>query len=191
MQGVYQTSLQDASTLGSDMGVATLDESPTLMSMADTHECAVQGCVGRAVRRGWCGKHYQRWIKYGDPLAVRSRWDDHELVSSHQCSVDGCEALVLARELCSLHYQRWQAHGDPLIVLPSGRSRGSSENYFTLHNRVRADRGTPSYCEHCGTTDPEIPYDWAFNHTGSYSNVNDYIRLCRRCHVRFDRNGGD
>ena len=34
--------------------------------------CAVQGClepVGRTGARGWCPRHYQRWLRHGDPLA--------------------------------------------------------------------------------------------------------------------------
>ena len=29
--------------------------------------CSVKGCENLAHARGWCGKHYQRWKKYGDP----------------------------------------------------------------------------------------------------------------------------
>jgi hypothetical protein len=34
--------------------------------------CAVPGC-GRAgkLTRGWCPKHYQRWVRYRDPLATK------------------------------------------------------------------------------------------------------------------------
>lgn len=28
--------------------------------------CTVDGCATRAVSRGWCNKHYSRWLKYGD-----------------------------------------------------------------------------------------------------------------------------
>lgn len=53
--------------------------------------CAVVNCdkIGR-VTRGWCTKHYARWLKYGDPMtliqkqyqsseesyAARTRWDN-------------------------------------------------------------------------------------------------------------------
>lgn len=29
--------------------------------------CAISGCAGRVVARGWCDIHYRRWKKYGDP----------------------------------------------------------------------------------------------------------------------------
>lgn len=33
--------------------------------------CAVDGCPNKLVARGWCGKHYCRWLDTGDPLRGR------------------------------------------------------------------------------------------------------------------------
>lgn len=35
--------------------------------MAD-HTCSVDDCGTRATRRGWCDKHYRRWLHHGSPL---------------------------------------------------------------------------------------------------------------------------
>lgn len=32
--------------------------------------CAVNGCTGSVVAKGWCNKHYRRWQRTGDPLKV-------------------------------------------------------------------------------------------------------------------------
>ena len=32
--------------------------------------CSVDGCGNAHESRGWCGKHYQRWLKHGDPETV-------------------------------------------------------------------------------------------------------------------------
>ena len=32
--------------------------------------CSVPDCQSPSSYRGWCTKHYQRWLKYGDPTAM-------------------------------------------------------------------------------------------------------------------------
>jgi len=54
--------------------------------------CSVTECDGRAITRGLCNKHYQRWLKYGDPLAGATfrgsglKW----LRENLDCSDEGC-----------------------------------------------------------------------------------------------------
>jgi hypothetical protein len=33
--------------------------------------CTVDGCDAKHKARGWCDKHYMRWVRTGDPLAVK------------------------------------------------------------------------------------------------------------------------
>ncbi|CAM3778427.1 hypothetical protein [Litorimonas haliclonae] len=33
--------------------------------------CKIEGCFKPKRRREWCGAHYERWRKYGDPLASK------------------------------------------------------------------------------------------------------------------------
>ena len=35
--------------------------------------CSVPGCPKKALGRGYCGAHYQRWRRHGDPLASGSK----------------------------------------------------------------------------------------------------------------------
>lgn len=56
--------------------------------------------------------------------------------------------------------------------------------YFSYHDRVRSARGRPRFCEECKSTTAKA-YDWA-NLTGKYEDIDDYVRLCRSCHVRKD-----
>lgn len=38
-----------------------------------TKTCKISGCRNRHDSRGWCKKHYQNWLRYGDPIAPRKR----------------------------------------------------------------------------------------------------------------------
>lgn len=63
--------------------------------------------------------------------------------------------------------------------------KGIRADYTSIHSWVSRWKGRPKICEHCKRTD-KSRYDWA-NIDSKYSrNLNDYIRLCRSCHTKFD-----
>ena len=62
--------------------------------------------------------------------------------------------------------------------------KGVKAGYAALHYRVQKLRGTPSFCSMCETTTAKR-FEWA-NVTGDYSNIYDYIRLCKSCHSKYD-----
>lgn len=54
--------------------------------------CSIEGCGGAVSGGGWgwCGKHYSRWKRHGDPLAsVRLFWPDN-LLSKMDPQPNGC-----------------------------------------------------------------------------------------------------
>lgn len=61
--------------------------------MAD-RTCKVDGCEGRHFARGWCGKHWKRWQKWGDPLHPGDGRTlpavDRFLAKVDQAGDDGC-----------------------------------------------------------------------------------------------------
>jgi hypothetical protein len=112
--------------------------------------CSIEGCERSSWARGWCNKHYQRWRRCGDPLAVRPKF----WASTDLCSVDGCEALVRSRGWCENHYQHWWRYGttDYLIVKiedcqiegcerpPRSSTAGLCEvHYYRLRRTGRSD----------------------------------------------------
>jgi predicted DNA-binding protein (UPF0251 family) len=64
--------------------------------------------------------------------------------------------------------------------------KGGDVSYSAFHFRLQALRGKPKKCEVCGTTDDKKHYDWA-NLTGQYDNPDDYKRMCRSCHWKYDK----
>lgn len=63
--------------------------------------------------------------------------------------------------------------------------KGDDVSYTGLHNWVRRYLGTPSKCSECNTeTAPK--YEWA-NISKTYRReLDDWVRLCKPCHMRFD-----
>lgn len=60
--------------------------------------CSVDGCGSLALSRGWCSKHYDRWRRNGDPVAVRG---------ATTCAEDGCQRLTVGQGWCEAHYSRY------------------------------------------------------------------------------------
>jgi hypothetical protein len=53
------------------------DRHPWEVPMSEDRTCSVEGCERAGdLRRGWCGAHYRRWRRYGDPLLVAPRLGD-------------------------------------------------------------------------------------------------------------------
>lgn len=63
--------------------------------------------------------------------------------------------------------------------------KGSKVGKSALHNWVVRQLGKPNKCEHCGTTTAK-KYEWS-NISQKYKrDVNDWQRLCTKCHAKYD-----
>lgn len=63
--------------------------------------------------------------------------------------------------------------------------KGIDAGKIAKHAYIEGIKGRPMKCEHCGTEEKRT-YDWA-NVDHEYSrNPDDYIRLCRPCHRKYD-----
>lgn len=75
-------------------------------------------------------------------------------------------------------------------VMPTPKNhKGDAVGYSALHDWVERVLGKPNKCEHCGVTDKRM--EWA-NKSHEYKRVkDDWIRLCKKCHVKYDRQNND
>ena len=64
---------------------------------------------------------------------------------------------------------------------------GNKIKYVGLHDRIRKTLGKPRKCEFCKTTKAKL-YDWANKSRKYKTDLTDWIRLCRSCHIKYDRN---
>jgi len=72
-------------------------------------KCKIEDCKNNAKSKGWCGKHYQRWLKNGDPLFIKTQPKGSRIGAT--CSVENCDNAVHANNLCNKHTQRLRLHG--------------------------------------------------------------------------------
>ena len=63
----------------------------------------------------------------------------------------------------------------------SGNSR-----YVSIHAWMVREKGSPQKCEHCSGIDKK-KYEWANIDHKYRRNLDDYIRLCTKCHRKFDK----
>ena len=76
--------------------------------------CSVEDCDRPSTTHGWCGMHYMRWKRTGDPLSIARK------PKRLHCDVEGCTRPFLAKGMCAMHYFR-VAGGNP--VGPPGSVR--------------------------------------------------------------------
>ncbi len=88
--------------------------------------CKVPDCPGATIARGWCWRHYRRWLRSGS-VELRERPKEACAICSAPAyrriragsdlgsgSESGPGPIWAGRQLCRRHYQRAMTHGDPL-----------------------------------------------------------------------------
>lgn len=80
--------------------------------------CIIESCGKPVLARQWCSRHYDRWRKYGDPVAPTPPRKPRPKAPKKQCVIDGCDRPQVARSWCSVHYTRWFMYGDPSFEPP-------------------------------------------------------------------------
>lgn len=71
-------------------------------------KCRIDGCSNKYKSGGWCHAHYERFRRYGDPLAGGIA---HQKLPE-KCIADGCDKKPVARGRCSGHYCLFMKYGD-------------------------------------------------------------------------------
>lgn len=95
--------------------------------------CKVEGCNNRYIAKGYCGKHYQKFKKYGDPLYFEVNMDRDPI-----CTIDGCNNPHEAKGYCHKHYVKYKKYDDPLY----------RKHYREIESHGM--RNTPEYSVWCG-----------------------------------------
>ena len=64
--------------------------------------------------------------------------------------------------------------------------KGDNDGKDGLHNWVEKHLGKPKLCEHCRTTKAK-KFEWANKSQLYKRDLKDWIRLCTKCHLAYDR----
>ena len=79
----------------------------------------------------------------------------------------------------------WKKSPPPPKEEKSPNWKGDLVGKPALHMWVKLHRGTPSLCEHCGTTTAK-KFEWANKSRLYKRDLKDWLRLCTRCHNKYD-----
>jgi hypothetical protein len=64
--------------------------------------------------------------------------------------------------------------------------KGNKVGNHGLHDWVKRKLGKPSKCEHC-KSEVAKKYEWANKSQKYKRDINDWLRLCTKCHADYDR----
>lgn len=162
--------------------------------------CCVEGCINPIYQgRIYCGSHFMKWYRRGDPLWVRPPYFKDLagqrfglLTASHRvgfkwvCQCDcGKETTVLVGDL-----NRGSARSCGCLKSPRTETAG----YYAVHDRVYREKGKARdhQCCACGETAKQWAYDHAdpderASKNGPFSlHPSHYQPMCISCHKIFD-----
>lgn len=91
--------------------------------------CKVDGCDRLCANSGYCGMHFKRYQRHGDPLMLVTERN------GLNCKVDGCDKKPVAKNLCSKHWKlvRQQTLGECSIsdCKNTERAKGLCSTHYT------------------------------------------------------------
>lgn len=162
--------------------------------------CSVESCAEPVYRRPqpYCGAHYARWRKYGDPLGTfTSRAADITRQQFGMLTVvrqDGNRWLVRCE--CGVEKRVEAGNLRSGSIKSCGNHRRSEDvTYGGVHQRVKRDRGLPD-THRCIDCDGQA-MDWSYDHEDPdelispkgmpfSTHIENYQPRCRPCHRLFD-----
>ena len=110
--------------------------------------CTVEKCSRNARARGLCGKHYQRWVKWGDSSYV-SPYAREETV------LDKFEALVVHTDTCWLWKGSHDIEGYPRMVFRGQNYKAHRWSYEHFNGSIPEGFVVDHMCHTKGCVNPE------------------------------------
>jgi hypothetical protein len=99
--------------------------------------CSIEGCEQRHQSLGFCGSHYWRFKKYGDPLLGATRRPR----APRFCVVENCDRLHVSKGYCRGHLGRIKRNGNVGVLPIRTEPRGSIDK--NGYRSISVPAGTP------------------------------------------------
>lgn len=85
------------------------------MPYRNKYPCKIEDCTGYKLAKGYCAKHYQKFIKYGNPLAGPG--SGRFKVFDDECTIvtkdnRKCRKPHQTKGMCQMHHRRLSLYGD-------------------------------------------------------------------------------
>ncbi|MFA5382503.1 MAG: hypothetical protein WC356_05000 [Candidatus Micrarchaeia archaeon] len=126
--------------------------------------------------------------KYWDKAWLERRYVSEKKTLAEIGREVGVSAATIMRALDAVGIPRRGPKDKNMKQGPSnGNWKGSAALYSACHKRVYKILGRADHCEKCGRKDNGTKYNWA-NLTGKLDDPDDYMQMCRSCHMRYDAN---
>ena len=91
--------------------------------------CKVDGCNKKHLAKGYCSKHYTRFIKYGDPNKTK----EYPTI----CKIQGCEGRHIVKGYCRKHYTKIISRGNTLNTDKRESHSMSNTRIYSIWNSMK------------------------------------------------------
>lgn len=160
--------------------------------------CKVDGCESICANSGYCGKHFRRFQRHGDPLKLvterngavcqvgscekkpiaknlcATHWRKQRQESIGQCAEDSCEKDSYAKGLCRRHYSKLIEANKGECTVEGCEKRILAKEMCNAHYLMWKKHGDPLAGSY------KMPFKKAIDH-------GDGTRTCTRCMERLPK----
>lgn len=101
--------------------------------------CSIEGCEGTHSARGWCNRHYQRWLRWGDPTYSRPKFEpEHGTTTKYRrgCRCETCSEAgrAAARAWQQANRDRHRAVADAWVEAHPDRVKTIKRKWYLANS---------------------------------------------------------
>lgn len=87
--------------------------------------CNIEGCIKKAIAKGWCHTHYKRWQIHKNPEFTK-------LPRGRICKIENCNKPHFSLGYCAMHEKRFRVHGKNITILNKFATFLDAYNFYII-----------------------------------------------------------